>query len=274
MRDSLDKRLRGLLGNPTFPVVSFELSHKRKKDKKFIALAPKSANQKIGVYCNLLVDSTMASQGGATPTVDPLSYLNAIKSLIRKGVWPNKTANGGKDLKDKMASYQGDARYYTPSNGKRQSYYATEAPAVVVPGTGELLMTCTVGGKYNGTQELRLRVMQNTALPQRVTQEAQRLVSQSIAENTAKSYKSAQNILGPASAWLGKPIEVPFSNADTIALVVYMAIERSLRSSTINVYFAGFRILHLIQGINYPCLRIDIINKMITGVKTVIKPLT
>ena len=109
-------------------------------------------------------------------------------------------------MKDKMAAYLGDTRYYTPSNKKRQSYYATEAPAVVVAGTGELLMTCKVGGKYNGTQALRLGVMQNPELPQRVTQEAQRLVSQSIAENTAKSYKSAQNIIGPASAWLGKPI--------------------------------------------------------------------
>ena len=109
--------------------------------------------------------------------------------------------------------------------------------------------------------------MQNPELPQRVTREAHRLVSQTIAENTAKSYKLAQNILGPASAWLGKPIEVPFSNADTIALVVYMAVEKSLRSSTINVYFAGFRMLHLIKGINSPCLRTDIINQMITGVK-------
>ena len=107
------------------------------------------------------------------------------------GVWPNKTANGGKDLKDKLASYLGDSRFYTPANRKRQSYYATEAPTTVVAGTGELLMTCTVGGKYNGTQALRLGVMRYAALPQHVTQEAQRLVSQSIAENTAKSYKSA-----------------------------------------------------------------------------------
>ena len=85
-RDALDERLRGLLGNPTLHVVSYELSHKTNKAKKFVALTPKSPNQKIGVYCTSLVDSTMASQGGASPTVDPLSYLNAIKGLIRKGV--------------------------------------------------------------------------------------------------------------------------------------------------------------------------------------------
>ena len=266
-KNSLDERLRGLLGNPTFPVLSFELSHKTRREKKSAALAPKSSNQKIGVYCTALIDSTMASQGGETPTVDPTSYLNALKGLVRKGVWPNKTANGGKPLKDKLASYLGDARFYTTANRKRQSYYATEAPTEEIAGTGELMMTCTLGGKYNGTHALRLGVMRSTTLPQHVTHEAQRLVSQSIAENTAKSYKSAQNILGPASSWLGKPIEVPFSTADTIALVVYMATVKSLRSSTISVYFAGFRMLHLIQGVNAPCLRTDIINQMIVGVK-------
>ena len=46
-----------------------------------------------------------------------------------------------------------------------------------------------------------------------------------------------------------------------------MAVEKSLRSSTINVYFAGFRMLHLIKEVNTPCLRTDIINQMIVGVK-------
>ena len=266
-KDSLDERLRGLLSDPTFPVISLELSHKTKKNKKGAALMPKAPNPKMGIYCLSLVDSTMFSQGGAQPTVDPTSYLNAMKGLAKKGVWPNNSPDGGKALKDKLASYQSDVRFYTPANRKRQSYCATEAPTTDVAGPGESMMTCTVGGKYNGTQVLRLGVMQNAALPQHVTHEAQRLVSQSIAENTAKSYKSAQNILGPASAWLGKHIEVPFSNADTIALVVYMAVKKSLRSSTISVYFSGFRMLHLIQGVNTPCLRTDIINQLILGVK-------
>ena len=89
-----------------------------------------------------------------------------MKGLTKKGVGPNKSPDGGNTLKDKLASYQGDARFYTPANRKRQSYCVTEAPTTDVAGPGESLMTCTVGGKYNGT--LRLAVMQKAALPQHV----------------------------------------------------------------------------------------------------------
>ena len=150
---------------------------------------------------------------------------------------------------------------------KCQSYYATTAPPEDIIAAGVSRMTCIVGGKYREKHDLGVDAMENPALPDFVTEEAYKLVSQSITVNTAKTYRSAQNILGPASAWLGKPIKVPFSDSDAIALVVYMAVERSLRSSTINVYFSGFRMLHLMKGSNAPCLRTDIVNHMIVGVK-------
>ena len=105
--------------------------------------------------------------------------------------------------------------------------------------------------------------MKNLSLPESVTEEAYKLVSMSITVNTAKTYRSAQSILGPASAWLGKPICVPFTDSDAIALVVYMKVVKSLRSTTTGVYFSGFRKLHLMKGSNAPNLRTD---QMITGV--------
>ena len=104
--------------------------------------------------------------------------------------------------------------------------------------------------------------MKNLSLPESVTEEAYKLVSMSITVNTAKTYRSAQSIIGPASAWLGKPICVPFTDSDAIALVV-----KSLRSTTIGVYFSGFRKLHLMKSSNAPNLRTDLVNQMITGIK-------
>ena len=114
---------------------------------------------------------------------------------------------------------------------------------------------------------LGVGAMVNSSLPELVTEEAYKLVSMSISVNTAKTYRSAQSILGPASAWLGRPIEVPFTDSDAIALVVYMAVVRLLRSTTIGVYFAGFCMLHLMKSSNAPNLRTDLVNQMITGVK-------
>ena len=112
-------------------------------------------------------------------------------------------------------------------------------------------MTCITGGKYREVHALGQGAMVNPSLPESITTEAYRLVSMSVSVNTAKTYRSAESILGPASAWLGRPIEVPFTDLDAIALVVYMAVVRSLRSTKIGVYFAGFGILHLMKGSNH-----------------------
>ena len=111
-----DDRLKPLMGQPSFPTLSYELSHKTKKDKKGVAFRPKASNQKMGTYCLSLVDSTMADQGDDTQVVDPTSYMAAIKGLLKKGIWPNKTS--GPALQEKLNSYKGDVRFYVPANKK------------------------------------------------------------------------------------------------------------------------------------------------------------
>ena len=128
-------------------------------------------------------------------------------------------------------------------------------------------MTCITGRKYRELHTFGAGAMVNSSLPDSVTEEAYKLVIMSITVNTAKTYRSAESILGPASAWLGRPICVPFTDSDAIALVVYMKVVKSLRSTTIGVYFSGFRMLHLMKGSNAPNLQTDLVNQMIAGVK-------
>ena len=90
--------------------------------------------------------------------------------------------------------------------------------------------------------------MISPSLPSFLTDKAHRYTSQSVTTNTATTYRAALNILGPASAWLGKPIEVPFLDSDCVALIVYIAGERSLRS-TKKVYFAAYRTLHMLKAV-------------------------
>ena len=92
-------------------------------------------------------------------------------------------------------------------------------------------------------------------------------MSMSIAVGTAAQYRSAINIIGPASEYLKKPINMPFTTADCIALIVYMANVRKLKASTITNYFSGFRMLHLVKGHYNQQLRADIVTQMIKGVK-------
>ena len=265
-KDTMSERLKPLMGKNTFPSLSYELMHRTIKNVKGATLKPKASNQKMGVFPLAMVDGTMVENvENVPPKVDPTSYVEGIRGLCAKGVWPNKCS--GAALQDKLELYVGDMALYSPANRKRISYYATSAPQEEVATAGKPKMTCIPGGKYREVHALGIGAMTNSSLPESVTAEAYKLVSMSISVNTAKTYRSAQSILGPASAWLGRPIEIPFTDSDTIALVVYMAVVRSLRSTSIGVYFAGFRMLHLMKGSSAPNLRTDLVNQMITGVK-------
>ena len=265
-KDTMSERLKPLMGKNTFPSLSYELMHRTIKNVKGATLKPKASNQKMGVFPLAMVDGTMVENvENVPPKVDPKSYVEGIRGLCAKGVWPNKCS--GAALQDKLELYVGDMSLYSPANRKRMSYYATTAPQEEIATAGKPKMTCIPGGKYREVHALGIGAMTNSSLPESVTAEAYKLVSMSISVNTAKTYRSAQSILGPASAWLGRPIEIPFTDSDTIALVVYMAVVRSLRSTSIGVYFAGFRMLHLMKGSSAPNLRTDLVNQMITGVK-------
>ena len=91
--------------------------------------------------------------------------------------------------------------------------------------------------------------MENTTLPDFIKQQAYAHMSMSVAVGTAAKYRSAINIIRPASEYLKKKtINMPFTTSDCIALIVYMANIRKLKSSTITNYFSGFRMLHLVKG--------------------------
>ena len=109
--------------------------------------------------------------------------------------------------------------------------------------------------------------MENNTLPDFITKQAYAHVSMSVAVGTAAQYQSAVNVIGPASKYLKRQINIPFTTADCIALIVYMANVRGLKASTITNYFSGFRMLHLIKGHYNQQLRADIVTQMIKGVK-------
>ena len=166
---------------------------------------PKASNQGMGVYALAIVDSTMVEHPpgeDAPPKVDPTSYVEGIRGLFAKGVWPNKST--GAALQDKLETYVRDMALYSTSNRKRQSYYAATAPQEEIVTTGKSGMTCIAGGKYREVHALGQGAMVNSSLPESITTEAYRLVSMSISVNTAKTYRSAQSILGTSISMVRK----------------------------------------------------------------------
>ena len=75
-RDAMSERLKPLMGHPTFPGLSYELTHRTKKNIKGAALMPKANNQNMGIFALAIVDSTMVERppGEDDPRIiDPTS---------------------------------------------------------------------------------------------------------------------------------------------------------------------------------------------------------
>ena len=93
-KDAMSERLKPLMGKPTFPSLSYKLVHHTMKNVKGATLMPKASNQGMGVYALAIVDSTMVEHPpgeDAPPKVDLTSYVEGIRGLFQKGVWPNKS---------------------------------------------------------------------------------------------------------------------------------------------------------------------------------------
>ena len=128
-------------------------------------------------------------------------------------------------------------------------------------------MTEKAFGKYQPIPILGDSAFENSNLPDFIKTQAYAHMSMSVTVGTGAQYRSAMGIIGPASEYLKRPIDVPFTTSDCMALIVYMANVRKLKAATITNYFSGFRMLHLIKGHYNQQLRADVVTQMIKGIK-------
>ena len=180
------------------------------------------------------------------------------------GIWPGRTT--GLNLQKKFHRYKGNTDLYHRDVANKRSYYS-EATDRLPEAASKSTMVPKPFGKFQQAPIMGVKALESNTLPDFVAKQAYAHVSMSVAVGTATQYQSAINVIEPASKYLKRPINVPFTTEDCIALIVYMANVRGLKSSTVTNYFSGFRMLHLIKGHYNHQLRADIVTQMIKGVK-------
>ena len=180
------------------------------------------------------------------------------------GIWPGRTT--GLNLRKKWLRYRGNTDLYHRDVSNKRSFYSEDTDRLPEVASKSKMVPKSFG-KYQQTPIMGINALESNTLPDFIARQAYAHVSMSIAVSTAAQYKSAINVITPASKYLKRPINIPFTTEDCIALIVYMANVRGLKSSTIENYFSGFRMLHLIKGHYNHHLRADIVTQMIKGVK-------
>ena len=168
--------------------------------------------------------------------------------MLEVGIWPGRTT--GLNLRKKYLRYKGNTDLYHRDVADKRSYYNVAATGRAAEASSKSTMTEKLFGKYQLNPILGDNAFENTSLPDFVKQQAYAHMSMSVTVGTAGQYRSAISIIGPASEYLKRPINMPFTTSDCMALIVYMANVRKLKASTITIYFSVFRMLHLVKG-NY-----------------------
>ena len=62
-------------------------------------------------------------------------------------------------------------------------------------------------------------------------------------------------------------MSLPFNIEKTLTFVAWMMEERKIKSTSIEKYLSGLRMIHITQGFDVPCLREPIIKLILTGKK-------
>ena len=132
---------------------------------------------------------------------------------MRVGMWPSRTA--GHNLKSKFARYKGNTDLYQKNTLNRKHYYAVATPEEHHEPASKLAMTEHKYGKHTTNPILGIGAMENSSPPDFVVEQTYAHMSLSIAVGTAVQYRAAK--------YLKTPLLLPFTTADCIALIVYMA---------------------------------------------------
>ena len=126
----------------------------------------------------------------------------------------------GLNLRTKYGRYKGNQYLYHRDNAAKRSYYNEVTTNRAAETSSKSVMVEKSYGKFQSSHILGQNTMENITLPDFIKQHAYVHMSMSVAVGTAAQYQSAINIIRPASKYLKRPINMPFTTLDSIALIV------------------------------------------------------
>ena len=88
-----------------------------------------------------------------------------------------------------------------------------------------------------------------------------------LAKSTWSTYKTTRNHLSKCEHQTGEDLSVPVNDAKIILFLSWLLEERKIKLTSVESYLAGLQQLHLVEGLEAPKIRSDIINTILKGAK-------
>ena len=118
-------------------------------------------------------------------------------------------------------------------------------------------------GTAGGCTTTFLRALE---LPSEITESLAKWGNLGVTKSTWSSYKTAQTMLDLCRRETGVCMDLPLTNAKTLAFIDWLARVRKLRAATIKTYLSGIRQLHIVQGLESPELRTGLVKLVLKGI--------
>ncbi len=87
----------------------------------------------------------------------------------------------------------------------------------------------------------------------------------SLASSTWNTYNTAERLLMKCRKDTGRKMEFPLTQEDSLEYIGWLLVTRKVKAATVNSYMAGIRQLHILQGMEPPVIKSELIKFILRG---------
>ena len=133
---------------------------------------------------------------------------------------------------------------------------------------GPIAPTSIIGSSKYGSKGLYTKdSFRQHNLPTRTRTFLARTANFSLAKSTWSTYQTTRNHLRKCQDQTRTSMRMPMDNTQVTVFLSWLLEVRRIKPSSAESYLAGLRQLHLVEGLEIPTIRSDIINVIIKGAK-------
>jgi hypothetical protein len=123
------------------------------------------------------------------------------------------------------------------------------------------------GTKYGGKNEMTKGMLAKYNISGSTREALEIMGSHGLAKSTWSTYATAKRMLAMCGKAKKKRMDFPLQEDDVLEFVGWLAGERKVKAGTISSYLAGLRQLHLLEGMEPPAIRSDLVKFLLQGKK-------
>jgi hypothetical protein len=128
-------------------------------------------------------------------------------------------------------------------------------------------MSIPGSAKYSSTGNCNPQLFRRMNLPDEVKISLAELGNFGVAKSTWSTYKSAERLLLKCQAECKTKFDWPLRTENVLLFIHWLVTIRGVKGGTVSSYLSGIRQLHILDGIDPPNLRPEVVKLILKGIE-------